>query len=78
MKQKHDVHARHKDQAVEELQSSSSRSTASTALSHMTVEQPIDPRQIVIITRPSDHELTSEIRDASTVTNFQVFDPYCS
>ena len=64
MKQ-HEVRAHHKDQVVEELQSFLS----------MEFEQPGDLQQSVLITRPSNHDLTSEIMNAPTITNFKVFEP---
>ena len=70
----HEVHACHKDQVVEELPSFSS--SGPTDLSPMEFEQPGDLQQSVMITRPSDHDLTSGIMDAPTITNFQVFEPF--
>ena len=74
------VRAHHKDQVVEEVQSFSS--TRPTALSRMGFEHPGGLQQSIMITRPSvkitrpsDHKLTSEIMDAPTITNFQVFEP---
>ena len=61
----YDVRDDHKDQVVEELQS----------FSGIEFEQPGDLQQSVMITRPSDHELTTGIMDAPTITTFQVFEP---
>ena len=70
----HEVCACHKDQVVEELPPFSS--SGPTDLPPMEFEQPGDLQQSVMITRPSDHDLTSGIMDAPTITNFQVFEPF--
>ena len=73
----HEVHRHHKDQVVEELLDQSFSSSRPTALyiSPMEFEEPGDLQQSVMIARPSDYDLTSEIMDAVplTITNFQVF-----